>query len=101
MNPMLLGTVGTAIEDAICLHAMTNHPAPTMGARGRQRMNGAFEAVEDVRLTLHSYFKTLIIYVTTYFTSPAIASLCCSRFSHCLPLSLTILARRLCFLDVL
>src|SRR5687767_11363929 len=101
MNPVLLSTVGTAIEDAICLHAVTNHPAPAMRASGRQRVDGTFETVEDVRFTLHSYFKTLIVYITAYFTPPAVVPLCCSHVSHCLPLSLTVLARRLCFPDVL
>jgi hypothetical protein len=48
MDPMLLGTMRTAIENAVCFHAMTDNTAATMGARWRQSVNGAFETVENV-----------------------------------------------------
>jgi hypothetical protein len=98
---MLLCTMSTAIKDAIRFHAMTDHPAAAMRAGGRQRMDGTFETIEDVRLTLYAYFKTFIVYVAAYFTPQPIVPLCGSCFVHRVPLSSSILPRRLGFLDIL
>jgi hypothetical protein len=85
---MLLCAVRAAVKYAIGLHAMTNDTASTMRAGGRQRMDGAFETVENMRDTAHAYLKTLIVYVAAYFTSHTICLT--SSFIHRLPLSLTI-----------
>jgi hypothetical protein len=93
--------MGTAIKDAIGLHAVTDHPTATMGACGGERMDRTFETIEDVRLSLHSDFKTLIVDITADFTSASRIPFCRSHVSHRLPLSLTIFSRRLRFLNVL
>ena len=100
-DAFLMSTMGAAEERAAGLHAVAYDGHTAMIALGRQRMDGAFETIEDMRLTLHSDFKALIVYVPAYFTPRATVPLCCSHVSHCLPLSLTVLARRLCFPDVL
>jgi hypothetical protein len=84
---MLLCTMGAAIKDAIRLHAVPDHPDTAMGTGGRQRMDRAFEAIEDVRLTLHPYLKALVVYVAAYFASHPVIPLGSSFFGHSLPLS--------------
>jgi len=75
VNAVLLGAVRAAIEDAICFHAVTNDPAATMGAGRRERMDGTFETVEDMRFPLDVDLKTFIVYVAAYFTSQMIIPL--------------------------
>jgi hypothetical protein len=49
----LLGRAMDAAEDAIVrLQAVPDHSAAAMGACGRQRLDRAFEAIEDVRCAL-------------------------------------------------
>lgn len=57
MDAILLGTMGTAEEDTIHLHTVTNNSAATMRTRRRQGMDGTFEAIENVRLTAQADFK--------------------------------------------
>jgi hypothetical protein len=42
----ILGTIRAAIDFAFVLGPMTNDPTPAMGACGRHRLDGTFEAVE-------------------------------------------------------
>jgi hypothetical protein len=86
VDPMLLGAVRAAIKHAVGFHAMTDDPAPTMGAGRRQCMDGTFKTIENMGRTAHAYFKTLIVHVSAYFTSHTIVGLCLS-FIHRLPLS--------------
>jgi hypothetical protein len=44
--------MGAAVNGPFRLDTMTNHPAATMIALGRQRLNGTFKAVENVSLAL-------------------------------------------------
>jgi hypothetical protein len=48
MDPVLFGTMGAAIEDAVCFHAVANDAAAAMCAGGRQGMDGTFEAIKSV-----------------------------------------------------
>jgi hypothetical protein len=80
---MLAGTVSTAVKDTLRLHAMTDDPAATVRAGWRQCLDGTFEAIEDMRLTTHSHFKTFVIHIPAYFTSLIVPLLI-----HYFPLSL-------------
>jgi hypothetical protein len=62
----------TAVKNTVCLHAMTDDPAATMGTSRRQGMDRTLEAVEDMHFTVPVDFETLIVYVAAYFTSLAI-----------------------------
>ena len=68
MDAILFGTMGTAEEDTIHLHAVTNNTAAAMRARGCQGMDGTFEAVEHMRLTVLAHLKTFVVFVAAYFT---------------------------------
>ena len=81
---MLAGTVSTAIEYPVRFHAVTDNPAAAMGAGWRQGVDGTFETIEHMRLTIDPHFKTLIVHVSAYFTSPIIPLLV-----HHLPLSVS------------
>jgi hypothetical protein len=105
MDAVLLGAVGTAEEDTIHLHAMTDNPASTMRARRCQRMDGAFEAVEHMRFAILAHFKTFVICIAAYFAfhQPASFSSELIFFGfHSIPLSqLLLILGRLRFLDIL
>jgi hypothetical protein len=60
--------MGATVEDAACLDAMSNDSTAAVGAGGRQRMDGAFKAVEHVRLSAHAHLKSLVVLVATHFT---------------------------------
>ena len=74
MDAILPGTMGTAEEDTVHLHAMTYNSAATMRAGRCQSMDGAFEAVEDMRLTVLAHLKTFVIFVAAYLTFSLLAS---------------------------
>jgi hypothetical protein len=69
IDSVLAGAVGAAIEDTLCLHAVTNNPTAAVRAGWRQGLDGTLEAIEDMRLAAHPHFKTFIIHVAAYFTS--------------------------------
>jgi hypothetical protein len=68
MAAMLAGAVGTAEEDTVDFHAVTDDLTSTVRAFGRQCVDGTFETVEHVRFAIHSYFKTFIVFVSAEFT---------------------------------
>jgi len=86
MNAMLLGTVCTAIKNAIRFHAVTNDSAAAMRASGRQRVDGTLETVEDMRSAAHTNLKTLIINIPTNLASHGSIFPSCSSFIHNVPL---------------
>ena len=75
--------MSTAIVAFGSLNAMAYYSALTMLASGRQCVNGTFETIEDMRLTIDPHFETFIIHIPTYFTPHVIPLLI-----HNLPLSL-------------
>ena len=83
MDAVLAGTVSTAIKNAVRLHAVPDDPATAVRAGGRQGVNGTFETIEDMRLTIDPHFETFVIHIPTYFTPHVIPLLI-----HNLPLSL-------------
>jgi hypothetical protein len=85
MDSLLAGTMGTTVKDSLCLHAVTDDPTAAVRAGWRQCLNGTFKAIEDMGLTTHPHFKTLIVHVTAYFTAFIIPLLI-----HYLPLSLNL-----------
>ena len=68
MSAMLAGAVGTAEEDTVDFHAVTNDLTSTVRAFGRQCVDGTFETVEHMRFAIHSYFKTFIVFVAADLT---------------------------------
>ena len=71
-DSMLAGTVSTAIKHTLRLHSVADDPAAAMGAGRRQGVDGTFEAIEDMRLTVDPNFKAFIVHIPTDFTSPGI-----------------------------
>jgi len=63
-HPLLAGAMSAAENAVAPLHAVPNHPAAAMGACGRQRVDGALEAIEDVRRLLGSHFECLVVVVS-------------------------------------
>ena len=62
------GTVRTAEESAAALDAVTDHLASAVLAHGRQLMNRAFKAVEDVPVTSRDHLKAEMVIVAADFT---------------------------------
>jgi hypothetical protein len=59
----LLRAVGAAIEGALRFDAMADDPALTVRTRRRERMNCAFEAIENVGLPGVNDFEGLVVIV--------------------------------------
>jgi hypothetical protein len=58
--------VRAAINRAIVLDAVPNHFALAVGARRRERMDGAFEGIEGLRFAAHRDGKRLIVLVAAH-----------------------------------
>src|SRR5215213_8307740 len=101
MNPVLLGTMGTTIENTIRFHAVTDDAAATMGTSGCQSVNRALETIEDMGCAADTDFKAFVIYVAAHFTPHPIFPRRTSTFIHRLPLSSITFSRCLRFLDIL
>ena len=84
----LAGAMSTAIEGAFRLDTVANDFTITMLALWGERVDGAFETIENMRDAAHPYLKALIVYVAAYFTSHTVCLT--SSFVHNLPLSSTI-----------
>lgn len=56
-----------AEEGARLLEAVTDDAGPAMRARRCQRMDRAFEAVKDVRLTIVNHLKGLVVIIPAGF----------------------------------
>jgi len=54
---------------ALCLDAMTDDPAATMGANGRKLMDRAFKAIEDMSVSSRNDLKAQVILIAAYFTT--------------------------------
>jgi hypothetical protein len=59
----LLRAVGAAIKGALRFDAMADDPALAVRTRRRERMNGALEAIENVRLPGVNDFEGLVVIV--------------------------------------
>ena len=62
-----MSTVGTAVDRAFPLDAVSDDFTVTMGASWCNSVNSAFEAIEYVGGTGHANLKTLIVVVAAYF----------------------------------
>jgi len=60
---MHTGAVGTAEEDTVDFHTVTDDLTSAVRAFRRQRMDGTFETVEYVRFVVHAHLKTFVIFV--------------------------------------
>jgi hypothetical protein len=65
--------VGASAMDAaenlpLFFHPMSDDPAPTMRTLRRKRLNGAFEAVENMAFVPDGYFEGLVIVISADFT---------------------------------
>src|SRR5215216_3505535 len=101
MNPVLLRTVGTTVENAVGFHPMTDNTAATVGAGGRQSVDCALETIKYMGCVADTDFKAFVVYVATYFTPHPIFPHRIFSFVHCSPLSSITFSRCLRFLDVL
>jgi len=60
--------VGTAVEVAICLDAVSYHLDAAVLAGRRERVDGTLEAVEGARsLAGHAYLESLVVLISTNF----------------------------------
>jgi hypothetical protein len=53
----------------IGFHAVADHPAPAVRANRRERVDCAFEAIEDVMLASDDHLKRLVIIIFANFAS--------------------------------
>jgi hypothetical protein len=58
-----VGAVGATVDGTVDLHAVPDHPHAAMGAGGREGVDGALEAVEDVAGPIHHDLERLIVTV--------------------------------------
>jgi hypothetical protein len=58
-----LGAVGAAVEGSFRLDPVPHNPTAAMGARGRKRMDRAFEAVKGMRLSGVNDLERLVVVV--------------------------------------
>jgi hypothetical protein len=66
-----------AAEKGTCLlEAVSNDASAAMIAGRRERVDGAFEAVERVGLAVHRYLKCLVVVVATGFAHSHRVTLC-------------------------
>ena len=62
------GAMGTAVDLALGLDAVADHPAFAMGASGSHGVDGAFEAVERHRPVALGNAERLVIVVAAHIT---------------------------------
>jgi hypothetical protein len=62
------------------LDTVTNDPARAMVARRRNRLNGAFEAIENMPLPIDDDFEALIVLIATHFAGSHRTSFTLSAF---------------------
>jgi len=67
LDAILARTIGATVEHAVHLNAMTDDLAATMHAARRKRMDGALEAIEDMRRAVQPDLETFIIFVSAHF----------------------------------
>src|SRR4051812_35957236 len=80
---LFLRAVGAAVHGAVRLHAVADDLAAAVAAGGRKRVDGAFEAVEDVRGAADGDLHGLVVVVAAdltlrHVTAP-FPSLACRR----------------------
>src|SRR5579884_2098270 len=76
-RPDELSAVRAAVELALRLHPVPNDLTPALLADRRHPMDGAFEAVEDVRLTLGSHLDRHVVVVAAHFATRHWSTLPC------------------------
>src|SRR5690606_33070349 len=62
-DPLLLSAMGAAIEHPALLQPVADDAAPAVLAPGCDRLDGAFEAVEHVGLTVEDQLEGLVVVV--------------------------------------
>jgi hypothetical protein len=67
-HAFLVGTMRAAVKYAIGLDAVPDNLAPAMVALGREGVDGTFETIEEMRVTIHDDLDRLVIIVSAYFT---------------------------------
>src|SRR5262249_57083743 len=65
IDPGERGAAGAAVHLALLLQTMADDPAAAVAALRRQRVNRAFEAVEDVRDAVGQHLECLVVLVST------------------------------------
>ena len=71
MDALFFSAVGAAENRAAGLDAVANDFTAAMTAFGREHMNGALEAVEIMRNSVHQNFQGLVILIATTFACGA------------------------------
>jgi hypothetical protein len=86
-DALLASTMGAAIDRAVCLDAVADDAAATVCARRGKRLDGAFKAIERVRVTSLGDLKGFIVFIAAGFAP-------CHR--DLLPLMVETLSSSLC-----
>jgi hypothetical protein len=86
-DALLASTMGAAIHRAVCLDAVTDDAAATVCARRGKRLDGAFKAIERMRVTSLGDLKGFIVFIAAGFAP-------CHR--DLLPLMVETLSSSLC-----
>jgi hypothetical protein len=68
-RPIGARTVGAAEDFSTLLDPMPYNSAPASGTLWRQRMDRAFQAVEDVTLVTYQDFEGLVVVISANFTT--------------------------------
>ncbi len=66
-HTFLVRTMRAAVKDAVRLDAVADDLTAAMFALRRQRMNGALEAIEEMRFTVLHHFDRLVVIVPADF----------------------------------
>ena len=69
LDAFLLGAMDAAEDGAVVLDPMPDDAAAAMRAGGRERLDRAFEAVEDHGAAAHGDLEALVVVVAALFTS--------------------------------
>jgi hypothetical protein len=68
VDAVLTGAICAAIQSIGSLHAVADNATVAMGAGRRKSMDGAFKAVEHMRLTGEPDFKAFIVAISAHLT---------------------------------
>src|SRR5690606_36055599 len=82
LHAVMLGAVDAAIDRVAMLHPMADDAAAAMRADRRERLYGAFERVEDERLSAHGDLEALVVSVAALRAFTHGCSSGCSSWKH-------------------
>jgi hypothetical protein len=64
----MFGAMSATIEDSVSLQPMPGNAASTVVAGRSERVDGALEAVENMRLPVENDLESFVVFIPAYFT---------------------------------